>query len=304
MGLTTYPTDPRKGWSPSDVLRDSSTEESFLRLLHGNSLGTAALLVYELLVTFDYEYELVWKKPNKSVIKWLFLFIRYFALASQIGLQTMADRVALNVPVPLRHCKLVFMWPLVACQFMLTSVELVLIHRVQALYPSRPMYLIFGSFILAEVVVLGINAIVELPNLKFNALCMTTTPPASIIVYGVIAITSQSIILYLTIRKHIIASRSGWSRTPIVSLLIRDGAVAYAVIFALQIVTMVYLITGGFAFVQYWLMGILSCVGCRLIINLQRLGEPDDREESAPSPPIELTTRITDSHFASSIDEF
>jgi hypothetical protein len=110
------------------------------------------------------------------------------------------------------------------------------------------MYLIFGSFILAEVVVLGINAIVELPNLKFNALCMTTTPPASIIVYGsvlvfcyeytclisyasVIAITSQSIILYLTIRKHIVASRSGWSRTPIVSLLIRDGAVAYAVIF-------------------------------------------------------------------------
>ena len=70
-------------------------------------VGTAALLIYELLLTFDHEYELIWKcvasllafslasnifasidgfyrKPNKSFIKWLFFFIRYFALLSQM----------------------------------------------------------------------------------------------------------------------------------------------------------------------------------------------------------------------------
>ena len=59
---------------------------------------------------------------------------------------------------------------------------------MQALYPHRPIYLILGCFILAEMVVLGINAIVELPKLEFDALCMTTTPPATIILYGCVLV--------------------------------------------------------------------------------------------------------------------
>lgn len=45
------------------------------------------------------------------------------------GLQVMNDSATLNVPVPLRHCKVIFLWPLVASQCMLTSVEMVLINR-------------------------------------------------------------------------------------------------------------------------------------------------------------------------------
>lgn len=101
------------------------------------------------------------------------------------------------------------MWPIVVCQCILTSVEIILVHRVQALYPHR----------------------------HYRSICV------------IIAITSQSIILYLTIHKHIVASRSGWSRTPIISLLMRDGATSYAVMIALEIVTMVYRLTGGIAYV-------------------------------------------------------
>jgi len=98
----------------------------------------------------------------------------------------------------------------------------------------------------------------------------------------------------------------------------RDGATSYAVMIALEIVTMVYRLTGGIAYVPQcvstiyvlfdnnvnlsWVMAVLLCVGCRLIINLQRLGQPVDREELAPGPSIELSTRIADSRFTSTIN--
>jgi len=41
----------------------------------------------------------------------------------------------------------------------------------------------------------------------------------------------------------------------------RDGATSYAVMIALEIVTMVYRLTGGIAYVPYWAMAVLSCVG-------------------------------------------
>jgi len=173
-----------------------------LRLLHSHSIGTASLLVYELIITFDQECELIWRKPNKSFIKWLFLFIRYFALASQIGLQVMFDRVPLHVAVPLRHCRVVFLWPMVACQCMLTSVEMVLIHRVQALYPNRPIYLVLGCFMLAEMVVLGFNIIVELPNLKFSVLCVTRAPPTTIIIYGSVLVFAIDITVLYNWQYH------------------------------------------------------------------------------------------------------
>jgi len=56
-------------------------------------MGSLALLLYEYSITLDYEVELIWEKPNKSFIKWLFLFIHYFALVSQVSTQIVTYRV-------------------------------------------------------------------------------------------------------------------------------------------------------------------------------------------------------------------
>jgi len=99
------------------------------------------------------------------------------------------------------------MWPIVVCQCILTSVEIILVHRVQALYPHR----------------------------HYRSICYHRH-------------NFPEHFPYLTIHKHIV-SRSGWCRTPIISLLMRDGATSYAVMIALEIVTMVYRLTGGIAYV-------------------------------------------------------
>jgi hypothetical protein len=44
-------------------------------------------------------------------------------------------------------------------------------------------------------------------------------------------VATQGVITFLTVVKHSIARRAGWGRTPIVSLMIRDGAMTFAVMF-------------------------------------------------------------------------
>ena len=41
---------------------------------------------------------------------------------------------------------------------------------------------------------------------------------------------TQTTLLGLTLMKHSLAKRAGWGRTPLVSLLIRDGTTAYFII--------------------------------------------------------------------------
>lgn len=86
------------------------------------------------------------RKPNRSFLKWLFLFMRYFGAASQMwvfnlfriswcwwsfvrGNQLLSKHVASTVPITLYYCRLWYTWRLVACQTMLTAVEATLIMR-------------------------------------------------------------------------------------------------------------------------------------------------------------------------------
>lgn len=49
--------------------------------------------------------------------------------------------------------------------------------------------------------------------------------------HSIISLCTQSSILFLTIAKQIFAKRTGWGRTPMVSLMIRDGTFAFVMIF-------------------------------------------------------------------------
>lgn len=278
-----------------EALRDIVTRD---KASEANLMGTSALLLFEYSITLDYEVELIWNKPNNSIIKWLFLFLRYFAMVSQITIHILSREVDSHVPAPVPLCWAFYLWRLTACQSMLTAVELVLIFRVHALYQNRAIMIGLTCFLAAEVLALAIDCAAFSHEVHFNSACLLNIPLPPVIIYGAIALSLQASILYFTLRKHILAGRSGWTRTPIITLMIRDGAGAFAVIFALQIATMVFLTKGGgFAFMQYWLMSILSCVGCRLIINLQRLGMRENRDPFT----IELTTQLSTSRSATSI---
>lgn len=94
--------------------------------LTSSSLPVASFtfLVWDILITLDQEAEAIWtcvsphthffspsphslRKPNKFYTKWLFLFVRYFAVAMQMSVHALADRHLLFIlsqrPVLRRH---------------------------------------------------------------------------------------------------------------------------------------------------------------------------------------------------------
>ncbi|KIM76956.1 hypothetical protein PILCRDRAFT_12476 [Piloderma croceum F 1598] len=103
----------------------------FSRIIDSSSISALALLVYEILLTFDDEVELIWTKPGSSFIKWLFLLMRYFGLTSQIGNHLLSLHIASTVPATLHYCRLWYTWRLVSAQVMLAAVETTLILRGQ-----------------------------------------------------------------------------------------------------------------------------------------------------------------------------
>ncbi|KAF7978374.1 hypothetical protein HWV62_749 [Athelia sp. TMB] len=125
--------------------------------------------------------------------------------------------------------------------------------------------------------------------------------------FRVISICTQTSILFLTIAKQLFASHLGVGRTPIVSLMIRDGLLAFFVIFGLHASRIAVLggtlacmtTANGLAFVQSWLVSNMSCIGCRLIINMQHLSPAD--EDSQEFTELDMDEAALNTQFTISL---
>lgn len=141
------------------------------------------------------------------------------------------------------------------------------------------------------------SAVMTVPDQKFTPSCLNENVPSVVMYFFIMGeFIMQGTILGLTFFKHFIAVRAGWARTPLVSLLRRDGATTFTVITAVLICTVIY---GRFEymhdsahFVFPAFVSILSCVGCRLIISMQKLVTPDFQEHSATQDSQEFTTIV------------
>ncbi|KAF7968362.1 hypothetical protein HWV62_30887 [Athelia sp. TMB] len=247
-----------------------------------SSLGAAVLLLYEHLLTLDHELKYIWPKPNTAMTKWLYLFIRYFSIITLLCVPPAYMRVHTLTPagrsmqimirvdtIPpdagtqrLRHCRGHLVWPLVATQCILSAIELVLVWRVQALYPGRPLYLILGVVVVAEVITLVVDAALLVPGIHYNPICEVHVSIWPIAAYGIIALTAQSAVLAMCVAKR---AQLGWTAAPLVSLVMRDGMLAYIAIFGEPPLSPPPL---------PWLLAALAAVGCRIIMNLQRVKLP------------------------------
>ena len=94
-----------------------------------------------------------------------------------------------------------------------------------------------------------IPLIFVVPGVRFDATCTVVRSPPSLIIfaYGHIFLTTSAILIWvlysaafvsfesvlfiLTLIKFVVALRSGWGRTPVVFLLVRDGTWAFMLIF-------------------------------------------------------------------------
>jgi len=271
----------------------SAVQEAQLANL--SAMAAWALLVWETCLTLDDEVEHIWRMPNRFV-KWLYYFIRYFGLASQTGCRIFIMWITYNNTATPLLCTVFRTTLAFTVQSLMTSMHLILMLRVFALYNrKRCIGVVLLSLLAGENITQVVSMVYTIPIITYNPTCHIQRIPRFAATHGFATISTQSIVLGLTIFKHVVALRAGWGRTPLVSLMIRDGALAFIVISAVQLSATMFIMFGidtlSIHFV-WWLLPILCASGCRLIVNMQRLATPQRPE------PCELTTDFYDVQFS------
>ncbi|KAJ7084472.1 hypothetical protein B0H15DRAFT_784283, partial [Mycena belliarum] len=237
--------------------------------------------IRENLITFDDEVDHIWS---------VFLFLRYFPLAVQLCNRIIDEEIQHLGHSALRAW---YISQVILSHLSMTAVEVVMMVRVYALYHNdRWVGWGFVCLLFAETVRAlqseCTGLFITLPGVHFAPQRFLTNVPHSFTYLGVAALVSQAIILVLTVHRF---CRGQWAGTSLGNLLIRDGSVAYLVFLVTTGTAVVYSANGlAFGMTEYaWMLSIISSVGCRLILDMQRLPSSRVSETDATSD-FELTT--------------
>ncbi|KDQ50275.1 hypothetical protein JAAARDRAFT_63317 [Jaapia argillacea MUCL 33604] len=283
-----------------------SAEEGAIRwmLISYSQNASLAFLVWDIIITYGDEVELVWSLSNRSLMKWLFLFARYFPVLSQTIIM-MEGNWVFGMNMGLGACRARFVCHCLATQAMTVCVESVLMIRVYALFDHHRLMFAFLMLLLALEVLSIIPAyILLIPKLEFTSICVPVKTSITTMFFGYIALSAlalQTILTLLTLFKTAFAIRAGWGRTPkikpIIHLLIRDGTWVFGVIFfviLLNALFYVFLSILPGALVFTWYLTFMSVSITRLILNQFGLGRDEPPTDYSESLQFQFSTQIDD----------
>ncbi|KAJ8594131.1 hypothetical protein M405DRAFT_730282, partial [Rhizopogon salebrosus TDB-379] len=256
-------------------------------------VSSFTFLLWDTMITLKSEIEYIWSKPWTSFFKWLYFYLRYFGLAIQI-FHLFAAPYLNSGNTSKSICFMWYVYGAVLAQLHTTAIEIILAVRVYALFNrSRRIAILLGLLMMLEYIMLVIVVGKCFPAIVIPPYCILSKPlPESVYLmqvslFSIVILVTQTTILGLTLMKHILAKRAGWGRTPLVSLLIRDGTTAYFIICMIffLMVSLCKLHDERSVIIFFWTISIVSSYGCRLIINMQRLTD-DGKTHSVPHPRI------------------
>ncbi|KAF9049860.1 hypothetical protein BJ165DRAFT_956207 [Panaeolus papilionaceus] len=257
------------------------------------------LTCWEAVTTIEDEVAHIWPQPGRlTITKLLYFFSRYFPLAIQINNTVISGMISDRYPVPANICKLWLTYQTLATFLLLGAVDMILMVRVYAFYGRKQrIRILLGILLIVRVGLSSASAILTLPDQKFNDICLSERVPSLVIIFFLVGeLIFQCIILGLTFAKQIMAIHEGWGRTPLVQLLCRDGTATFTVITGALIGMLIYAkfayLHSSAHFVFPGMVAVMSSVGCRLIISMQKLVVTTHDAESSVTEGPELTTII------------
>ncbi|ETW81185.1 hypothetical protein HETIRDRAFT_459587 [Heterobasidion irregulare TC 32-1] len=263
------------------------------QLVDRSAIASLAFLVWDIIITLGDEVDTIWPKRNTNWTKWLFLFVRYFAVATQIAELFVGTEIAAALPYTMRSCVAWYIFQEVATQLLITSVEVILMVRVHAMYErNRTITLVLLVLFVAEIVAMLATLVLVIPDVQFDDICVVTHTPTTLIFFALAFILFETLLFGLTLFKFVQAVRTGWGHTPVMALLARDGTWAFALIFAVLCINAGFYLgkNSSIGAVAYtWILSIESFAGYRLILNMQRLDGPSEAD-TRQSTEIQFTT--------------
>jgi len=241
------------------------------------SFAALAAQAWELLVYFTDEVEYLWR-GRFNFIKGLYFCSRYAMLVAQIINLLLSFRFEERTSHPSRICPGIFVYKTIISQMSLSLVEIILLIRVYALCNQsyKAKWLLLVVFCLTTALETTGTVIVCYSLAQVSG----CTPPGAnkkgILIFGIGAGFCQSVIFGTTTIKFITRGRTGWTRTPLVSLMLRDGFVTFFLIMALLGVMIAYEIIRNIDMemgnaVFAWFIALMSISASRLILSLRKI---------------------------------
>ncbi|TFK34702.1 hypothetical protein BDQ12DRAFT_726739 [Crucibulum laeve] len=262
------------------------------------SLMTLVWLIWETIVMMGLEYKHIWKS-ERSIIRRLYYPIRYVALVGQFSNHVITTTLLSRVPLTPHTCKIWFAYQSVIVQLMISAVEAVVFLRVYVMYKDdlRSVIFLMMLFALDTGVMVYTGVRINL-DLIFDHTCLIESTPKEVCIMGVVAVVVQLILWFMTMYKQA-TSKNKRQEGPLLQLMTRDGAIVCIGLsaffgFAVPYTYFVHELTHSAFSI---LISLLSVIGCRVIMNIQKLKVPLQIESS-----VELTTWIRTEQGMSAFD--
>ncbi|KAI0691687.1 hypothetical protein C8Q76DRAFT_634755 [Earliella scabrosa] len=243
------------------------------RDLSYSEVACVTVLTWDVLIMFSDEIELVWRRAWTPA-KVMYLIARYMPWLVQLALLAITVNGTTGLTFTSEQCATWQVVQGVLLQLIVTTVDVILIARVYALFSrNRALLLVLGSLFLAEVISLCYILVVVTPRLTFNDECYVTSSPAIFQYYWIISLAFETVLFALTMAKFLDVVKQGWGMGPIMQQFIADGTWAYALIFVAMLVNMMlykYVHSTLTGICYTWLLVVLSFAGSRLVLNPRR----------------------------------
>ncbi|KII92922.1 hypothetical protein PLICRDRAFT_696193 [Plicaturopsis crispa FD-325 SS-3] len=248
-----------------------------------SAVGAFAFLLYDMLLTFDQEVELIWSRDWSSV-KLLYFFVRYFSVLVQIPTVFMAGSHFSQ-----RQC---FPWVTfqdLATIMIVLSVDYILLLRVTALYHhNRVVKIILLVSYGVDICALVVSTCLAIPSVTYDKHCTVTNIPMIIEIAGLSLGAFQIILFGFTAVNITQAMRQGRGNARILKLLMRDGTWAFFTLSTTVVVNSILILGPATAYARLlygWLIPIFSFSGYRVLLNLQRMAPHIAGASSRSVPP-------------------
>ncbi|KAF8527217.1 hypothetical protein JB92DRAFT_2867736 [Gautieria morchelliformis] len=267
-----------------------------LRIINYNMVCTSALLVYDIILTHGQEFKYLWRSP-RALAKVAYFFTRYFAVIFMI-LESIAY-IKMFLPLNVSElCLHLFHLEIWGITMFILLVDVLIVMRVFVLYSrnTRVGVFLFAVWIteVVTIVVLVIFAVKEealfpapvQPGLIPS--CLNLTPPKYKYALSCWGICSFFQVVYITmtlVKMREFLRGFGFSMSPILGVLFRDGLAYFLIIFSANMVNLMFdklalqqLATIGGS----WLITVASITGCRLVLNVRSAAKTPLAPQTAP----------------------
>ncbi|OAX38318.1 hypothetical protein K503DRAFT_170441 [Rhizopogon vinicolor AM-OR11-026] len=232
-------------------------EEDFRvsRSMAYNTCAALTVMLWDWSLCLADEFDFIWRRPHNSIIKWLYVFFKYAGLMAQGFNILFLRRMETYKPIANVTCQRWIIYQGVTVEVLLLLVDGLLILRVYAIWScNRKILIVLVILVLLEACSMGFSVSLIAPDPAMSDLCLLIKTPMAAVLFGSVALVTQSMIIFLTVRRH----------------LVRDGGVAFIGISAMFVGGLCYTLLGSeYADNMFcWIVCVLSICGCRIILNM------------------------------------